>query len=225
MSRFTHSSAVAIGFAALVLLLSGCSEEQPAPAAEPAAETAAETAAAAPGAAASPAERREAMKLRADRVREQIANRTSELREQARVRGDWWQDEAVVGELGLGVEQQQAIEAMVAERRDQAQQRRRNLQQANRDYRDAVTAGELDRAREALRRQAPLLVDEELAQRGLLLDLLDTLEPAQRQQLLESHGRQLLRSSRQPLPRAGAAERIAERRGWGRSDDDGAGDD
>src|SRR5690606_36959496 len=82
------------------------------------------------------------------------------------------------------------------------------LRQSQRDYRQALAAGELERAREAARRHAALLSEQVLGQQLLAVDVLATLEPEQRAQLLEGHPN-LLAGMAQERPRRQRGERGA----------------
>ena len=152
----------------LVALQAGCSAPDDAPASDPA--PAATNAASAPEAA-------------RDHARAEIAGMLQE-RQQAQQRdrfeNGWWNDGQLAAELGLQPDQQQAIAALAANAGAARSERAARIRQAQQDYRGALVAGELERAREAARRHAALAAEQVLAQRLLAVDVLEALPPSQR---------------------------------------------
>jgi hypothetical protein len=168
---------------ALALLLSACGSDAPSEARPADAATAASAAPGrpAPGAAAG------AAKPQRSTLHEQAAEQVEAARERRQARREWWADEALASELGLAAGQREAIAARVSSHRAAQQQSRDAVRQAQQDYRQALAAGELDRAREAARRHAALSAEDLLAQRMLVVDVLEALDPAQRTTLVADH--------------------------------------
>jgi hypothetical protein len=170
--------------ALLALLLAACSE-QPANDAAPGADApdkAADTVRSATDAAdTTPVQRR------AEHLREQIGARVEQVRERRAAHAQWWNEAALADELGLDQAQRDAIDARVAGHQATRERMVADARAAQQDFRAAVAAGELDRAREAARRHAALGAELDLGQRLLVVDVLETLAPAQRQIMVTEH--------------------------------------
>lgn len=173
--------------ASLALLLAACSEQpnsdDAAVAGTPDAAEAAGTAQhpAADGGAAAPAQRR------ADFLREQVGARVEQARERRAANAQWWNDADIAAELGLEPDQRDAIDARVASYQATRERNAADARAAQQAFRTAVAAGELERAREAARRHAALAAEIELGQRLLVVDVLESLAPAQRQAMVAGH--------------------------------------
>lgn len=169
----------------LALLSAACSPE-PDPTAQAQAEAAAE-AVAAPS--------REGMRQAAGQLREYARERAATRQARSGARGDWWEDEDIARRIGLTEAQRDRIAALAGEREARIAGQRADIRAARNAFRKALEAGETERAREEARREAALASEQDLARQLLLVDVLETLEPAQRQRLLEEHGTRILRAT------------------------------
>jgi len=150
------------------------------------------------------------------RVPAQVAERVRLLRERRRAQKEWWSDPSIAGNIGLDDDQRAAIEARVAEQASRRERTQADVRAARQDFRAAIGAGELERAREAARREAALVSELQLAQRLLLVEVLATLDDQQRSTMLAEHPGVLTamasaaedgrRGQRGGRPRARAAE-------------------
>jgi hypothetical protein len=124
-------------------------------------------------------------------IRAAAEARLAEMTARRDARRRWWNDEKLATAVGIDVATRQAMDAM----HEASLQRRAELAEAiaeaRREYRQAIRAEDLARARAAAQRRAEHVAQQSLAQQALTLDLLESLAPAQRRIVLDQFGRRI----------------------------------
>lgn len=215
-----HARRATLIFAAALcgLLLVACGQEESAPVEEAAAPAAPAEPAAAAGAREARAERRaarrEAREARgeaADPAQDEAGeDRIAAMQERVRERRQWWNDEALAAEFGLDEAQRQALADRSAQFEQQRQAVRDRRRGGERDFRDALAAGDLEAARRAADALAEAVAEQERLRRMHQVEMLEIMDADQRQQLMARGGGRM----------AGAMQRLRERSAA--NDDDGS---
>jgi hypothetical protein len=138
--------------------------------------------------------------------------RLAEMTARRDARRRWWNDEKLATAAGIDVATRAAMDAM----HEASLQRRAELAEAiaeaRREYRDALRAEDLARARAAAQRRAEHVAQQSLAQQALTLDLLESLAPAQRRIVLEQFGRRIAGDLDARMPQREGGGRAARER-------------
>lgn len=209
--------------AVIVLGLAACAEE-PQPTTATAAQPG-EPATVAPAPATPPAtdgQPADAAPAQASARAQAVTERIEQMAQRRQERQLWWNDAELAATLGLSPEQQLAMDRRFEEHQNVMQQTHTGLRQARRDYREALRAGELAAARDAVERSAAFTAEQVRQQQLLAIELLESVEPAQRQLLVEQYQRQLMgRGAGAGLraQREGRGDGKARREGRQRNDD------
>lgn len=116
---------------------------------------------------------------------EALRERVRDLRES---RARWWEDDALLESLGIAAAEREALRAALQRGRQALDTAGSGVADADLAYREALTAADLVRAREAALRHADAMRALALARHLLVVEVLEGLPETARRQLLERPG-------------------------------------
>ncbi|MDZ7792038.1 MAG: hypothetical protein U5L08_16360 [Xanthomonadales bacterium] len=130
-------------------------------------------------------DRRQAMRERAEQFRRGEGEAMEGRNRRLGNRGRWWENESIVGELGLSDEQTTQIAEAHESMQAAARQTRQQLAQAAEELRDALQNDDRERLESLIEGRVAALDARARAEAEWMKQLLDTLDQAQMRKLAE----------------------------------------